>query len=82
MLRTPPPHGKLNYPSDLPGRKKILDQRMHVFEEAFVPRSVKGRGYPSERMGDCKIRFAAITCCIFGTKDYISILLKRLGEHF
>lgn len=55
---------------------------MHVFEEAFVPRSVKGRGYPSERMRDCKIRFAAITCCIFGTKDYISILLKRLGEHF
>lgn len=55
---------------------------MHVFEEAVIPRSVKGRGSPSQGMRDCKIRFAAVTCCIFGTKDYILILLKRLGDHF
>lgn len=55
---------------------------MHVFEEAVIPRSVKGRRYSSQGMRDCKIRFAAVTCCIFGTKDYILILLKRLGEHF
>lgn len=79
MPRKPLP--KLNYPSDLL-EINSGSAHMHVFEEAVIPRSVKGRGYPSQGMRDCKIRFAAVTCCIFGTKDYILILLKRLGDHF
>lgn len=78
MPRKPLP--KLNYPSDL-GNKFWIRTCM-CLEEAVIPRSVKGRRYPSQGMRDCKIRFAAVTCCIFGTKDYILILLKRLGDHF
>lgn len=55
---------------------------MHVFEEAVIPRSVKGRRYPSQGMRDCKNKVRCCYMLYFWYQRLYIDSLKEIGGSF